>query len=307
VLARAHRNRRAQLAQYATGQRLRGLNEILSFLDAAEAAYGNAAPLQTIRFLVARASGNLEVALEALLAVEPSIVCDAMRDLMELELLLDDFLHDPSAISAWLTLDRKSRRKRFDPVKLRERFAARVGQDPKALGLSSCYATHSELLHVTPLISPFGRGVVDRAHPFDVEICFAEVFEHARRIVYTIYRLADKLAQTQHGLTHPGSGLPEASKAWISTEAVLGFILALQAEGRRQAGHPDWEDGYDTEHLSMPAAVGVRIYREAFKLLGENEITSESGEPVPKGELLHLAVPVVLGAASKEVSNWLPC
>jgi hypothetical protein len=306
VLERAQRNRAALLAKYATGQRLRGLNEILDYLAAAEVAYGNAGPLQQIRFLVARATGNMEVALEALLAVEPTIVCDAMRDLMEMELLLDDFLHDPSAIGTWLTLDKKARRKRFDPVKLRERFAARVGEDPKALGVSACYAIHSELLHVTPLVSPFGRGVVEGAHPFDIEICFAEIFEHARRTVYAIYRLAEKLAPTNHDLKHPGTNLPEASNAWISTEAMLGFILALQTEGRRRAGHPDWEEGYDTEHLSIPAGVGMTMYREAFKLLAENEIASDSGEPIPKGELLQDAIPIVLKAASETVSNWLP-
>ncbi len=306
VLERAQRNRRALLSQYATGQRLRGLNEILCFLAAAEAAYGNAGPLQEVRFLVTRGTANLEVALEALLAVEPTIVCDAMRDLMEMELLLDDFLHDPAAIRDWLTLDKKTRRKRFDPVKLRERFAARVGQDPKALGLSSCYALHSELLHVTPLISPFGRGVVPYEHPFDVEILFAEVFEHARRTVYAIYRLAEKLARADHGLAHPGGGLPEASKAWISTEAMLGFVLALHAEQRRRAGHPDWEEGYDTEHLSVPATVGMNVYREAFRLMAKNEITSDSGEPVRTGELLQAVIPIVLEKASKATTNWLP-
>src|SRR5262249_23755200 len=151
-------------------------------------AYGAATGLQVVQFLVTRAKGDIEVGLEAILAGQPGVVCDAMRDLMELELLLDDFRHDPSAISDWLTLDEKARLRQFSPDELRKRFAKRVGADHKTLGITACYKMHSKLLHVTPGVAPLGRGVVESIHWAEIEICFGEVFEHARRTLYAIYR-----------------------------------------------------------------------------------------------------------------------
>src|SRR5262245_19674303 len=92
VLAKAHQNRTDLIRQYASGFRMRGLNEIFGYLLSAETAYLADTKLSAIVFLPARVKGKLEISLEATLSGMPTVVCDCMRDLMEMELLLDDLL-----------------------------------------------------------------------------------------------------------------------------------------------------------------------------------------------------------------------
>lgn len=120
LLGRSQRHRADTLARYATGKRIHGLDEIFSYLIESEKAFAESEGLKKISFLVVRARGDLEIGLEATLAGQPSVVADAMRDMMELELLLNDFRNDPKLIEEWLTCENKIRKNKYSPGEMQE-------------------------------------------------------------------------------------------------------------------------------------------------------------------------------------------
>jgi hypothetical protein len=70
----------------------------------------------------------------------------AIRDIMEVELLLDDFDGDPGKPERWANLERQAREKEYRPVKVRERlnarYAAKEDKRRKQYGLYSNLASH---------------------------------------------------------------------------------------------------------------------------------------------------------------------
>jgi len=103
-------------------------------------------------FLLDRARGDLEIALEAVLSGLHTTVADAMRDMMEITYLMRDFFYEPSHIEKWMSSTDKVRRDFFAPVKLREREAKRLNIDVKDLPDSGDYKAHSMDLHVNPFL-----------------------------------------------------------------------------------------------------------------------------------------------------------
>ena len=95
VLQRAQNNRTKVLNAKARGVRLAGLNQWLGYLKELEAAFLDPR-LEPLRFLLVRIRMNYDAAIEATLTGMPSVVNDLMRDVMEIELLLQDFAATPA-------------------------------------------------------------------------------------------------------------------------------------------------------------------------------------------------------------------
>src|SRR5437016_920089 len=102
ILLAAARNRTARLRMYHKGLRLRGLDELLLYLDRVEESFKTHPELEKVRTLVWRARGDFEVSTEAALSAMPAVVLDFMRDVMEIELLLRDFASEPARIDEWI-------------------------------------------------------------------------------------------------------------------------------------------------------------------------------------------------------------
>jgi len=114
ALVRAHKNRTKELNRYLNQDTLRkhfpgsyfaGLEEVYSVLDAMREAYEQSETLKDIAFLVRRVRADFESAVDAGLAGFNGVVLDTMRDVMEIEYLLRDFLHDKQQIKRWLNAD----------------------------------------------------------------------------------------------------------------------------------------------------------------------------------------------------------
>ncbi len=75
-----------------------GLEEVYCVLDAIREAYERCKAPKDIAFLVKRVRGDVESAVDAGLAGFNGVVLDTMRDVMEVEYLLMDFLHDNQQI-----------------------------------------------------------------------------------------------------------------------------------------------------------------------------------------------------------------
>ena len=71
-----------------------------------------------------------------------------MRDIIETELLIRDFVLDPDQIDKWRNADDEALRRNFQPVHMRQRQANARGCDIRDVPGATDYAAHSQLLHV---------------------------------------------------------------------------------------------------------------------------------------------------------------
>ena len=235
-LSRAHSNRELRLSQYLGGARLKGYEELISNLEALESVYRKARKLRDIAFLIRRAKGDFETALEAALSGFHAVAHDAMRDVMEIEFLLRDFIFEPSHIDQWLSCTPKERHDRFRPAILRQRHAQRLGKAPQDLGEATDYKAHSQSLHVTPRASPFGGpGLAGATLPFAEDSCFWEIFEHGRRLLFAVHYLRRKLARHVPSPRGPERGLPRVRDAWRRTQEMQSMYVALLKAAREKS------------------------------------------------------------------------
>ncbi len=189
ALILAERRRSERLAGYLEGKRLRGLEQLFSYLEAAEKAYGETPAIAGAAFLVGRVRSDYQTALEATLSGYQAVASDAMRDVMEIECLLLDFAASPENLDEWLESDASLRRTKYWPVKVRTRLQS-LGVEPFAHDDFEPidYNAHSESLHVTPgqTVPVRGPDPLNDLLPFYGDIGFMEMFEHGRRVLRAI-------------------------------------------------------------------------------------------------------------------------
>jgi hypothetical protein len=240
ALTRAHRNRTRELDRYLNADALRthfagtyvaGLDEIFSVLDAIIDAYQRSVVLKDIRFLIMRIRADFESAIDAALSGFNGVVLDTMRDVMEVEYLLEDFLRDAQHIREWFNADRATLLGKFSPAALRRRQAAAADIAPEKLPDAFEYRLHSEGLHVLPsfmLNDLAGKGFTAAPFPRAVEFAFAEMFEHGRRVILAAYDLGARVEGTRWAAPDVRIGMPEAAKAWERTKVVMALIARCE-------------------------------------------------------------------------------
>lgn len=186
----AEKRRAERLAMYLDGARLQGLEQLYTYLDAAAEAYSDSPMLAPLRFLVDRVSADYVTALEATLSGYQGVAADAMRDVMEVECLLLDFAAHPDNAQEWLHSDEALRRRKYMPVRVRERLQS-AGVPPFADDDFEPvdYKSHSESLHVNPgqaRLSTRGPDPDEDPIPFYGDLGFIEMFEHGHRVLVAI-------------------------------------------------------------------------------------------------------------------------
>lgn len=186
----AEQRRADRLAMYLDGARLRGLEQLYTYLNAAAEAFSDSPTLAPLRFLVDRVRADYVTALEATLSGYQGVAADAMRDVMEVECLLLDFAAHPDNAQEWLQSDEAVRRRKYMPVKVRERLQS-AGVPPFADDDFEPvdYKCHSESLHVNPgqaRLSTRGPDPDDDRIPFYNDLGFIEMFEHGHRALVAI-------------------------------------------------------------------------------------------------------------------------
>ncbi|MFE3318161.1 hypothetical protein [Nocardia sp. NPDC059195] len=190
ALILAERRRSERLAKLFEGARLRGLEQLFTYLRAAEKAYAETPTISGVAFLIERIRADYQTALEATLSGYQGVAADAMRDVMEIEYLLLDFAADPGSVDEWLNADDRLMRSRYRPVKVRERLRDHgVGPFANDDFEPIDYKAHSESLHVNPRRSPVaarGPEPLSDPVPFYGDFGFIEMFEHGRRILMAI-------------------------------------------------------------------------------------------------------------------------
>jgi hypothetical protein len=190
ALRKANDRRTERLAGLIDGMRLRGLEQLYVYLDAAIESYASLPAIADLVFLLNRVRADFQTALEATLSGYQGVATDAMRDVMEIEGLLLDFATTPANAQEWLKADRRLRMQKYGPVHVRDRLKD-AGISPYSdEGFEPVdYRSHSEALHVTPLQSPLsGRGPEPAEDPLvlNADVGFMEMFEHGSRIMKAI-------------------------------------------------------------------------------------------------------------------------
>ena len=227
-LSTAQSNREERLSRYLGGSRLKGYEELIAHLEELEPVFEKSRRLRRISFLIGRARGDFQTALEAALSGFHSVAHDAMRDVMEIELLLREFYCEPHHIEQWVSCSPKERNDRFRPALLRQRHARRMAKQPQDLGEASDYRAHSMFLHVSPYRNPFGGpGLDDPTMPFADDSCFWEIFEHGRRLLFVAHRLRRKVARHAKSPWGPERGLKKFRDAWQRTQEMQVIWRAL--------------------------------------------------------------------------------
>jgi hypothetical protein len=115
-------------------------------------------------------------------------------------------------------------------VYLRERHAQRVGVEARQLPEAADYAGHSGVLHVNPHTPDlFRKGLVDTSDRFRIDMCFWEMFQHARRLAFATFALLSIPAF--HGVHNPDPNvsLPAVAKAYERTQEMQQIFMALVA------------------------------------------------------------------------------
>ena len=232
---REHRPRNAnKVRRLAT--LLRGHEELIDHLEQLEAAFQRSRRLRGISFLLGRARGDFQTALEATLSGFHSVAFDAMRDVMEIQLLLRDFYHHPNHIQEWLRATTRELNDTFRPALLRQRYAKLLGKQPQDLAEASDYKGHSMSLHVSPDPHPFGRlGLTELDDPFASDSCFWDSFEHGRRLLIDAHRLRRKLARHIKSRWGLRRGLKDFRDAWQRTQEMQTFWMALLNAASKRA------------------------------------------------------------------------
>ncbi|HEX2918339.1 MAG TPA: hypothetical protein VHN81_07445 [Edaphobacter sp.] len=240
ALVGAAARRAKRLAVLAGGMRLRGLEELLGFLDAAKTAYASDAVLESIAFLIDRVRADFVTAIEASLSGYQAVAADTMRDVMEIEALLTYFAAYPEDVSEWLTSDSGARRKKFAPVKVREKLE-KAGISPWAddFYAPTDYKAHSEELHVNPSRSLLReRGLDDDGFFLIPDIGFMEMFEHGQRIVTAIelLRLTRMPDQTDWTPLVPGDDFMAAHERTAENQTLLVALVEAPEVLQKQLG-----------------------------------------------------------------------
>jgi hypothetical protein len=178
--------REQQLAAYSEGSRIAGIEQLFAFLNAASKAYEQGPELlQSAKRLVDRAYADFVTALDATLAGLLAVALDSMRDILEIEMLMLDFVAEPEHLERWLTCTEKERRGFFAPGRVRARLrVAGVGEVTSSV-FGTDYAAHSHALHVNPHERPLD-GKKAATDEWKLDAGFWEIFEHARRLFLAV-------------------------------------------------------------------------------------------------------------------------
>jgi len=198
------------------------VNELLVALDDLVVELATGAP---IKILMERARADFEVGVETLFSGILSSAIDAMRDVMEIELLLLDFTATPENADRWLHADNTERWNKFRPGAIRKRLTAwgRISAN------SADYEAHSATLHPSPIRGPFmARGLrSDQRETFGVDAGFWELFGHAGALLRALVPYLATIGRSDLQDRLSPEALPMFSDAFDRTREMQEIYLAM--------------------------------------------------------------------------------
>jgi hypothetical protein len=180
ALMRADRHRPRRWQQFIDPVDVHAIDLLLGFLMASSDALASSGASWYLDFLPTRIADDVRVSLEGMLSGYLQVASDAMRDVIETELLIRDFALDPRQIDRWRNADERHLRRDFKPVDCRRRQASALGVPLAEVPGATDYAAHSQLLHARP------------------PLLFARSPESGHRAIYVLNAVADIMV---HGIS----------------------------------------------------------------------------------------------------------
>jgi hypothetical protein len=180
ALMRADRHRPRRWQQFIDPVDIHAIDLLLGFLKASSDALAAESASHDLDFLPTRIADDVRMSLEGVLSGYLQVASDAMRDVIETELLIRDFALDPRQIDRWRNADERLLRRDFQPVRCRERQANALCVHIDDVPGATDYAAHSKLLHAGP------------------PLLFARSPESGHRAIYLLNAVADILV---HGIS----------------------------------------------------------------------------------------------------------
>src|SRR6266699_3090968 len=147
ALMRADRHRPRRWHQFIDHVDLKALESLLNYLASVSGLLAQQDGNSDLTFLPDRIADDIRISIEGLLSGYLQVTSDAMRDVIETELLIRDLSLDSRQVARWRAATEDVIRRNFRPVHLRQRQADALGVDIKDVPGAKDYAAHSELLH----------------------------------------------------------------------------------------------------------------------------------------------------------------
>ena len=223
ALMRADRHRLRRWQQFIDPVDLQALELLLDFLMYASRTFEGSSETAEIAFLPARMADDARMSLESLLSGYLQLASDAMRDVLETELLVRDFVLDTAQIRRWCRADEDVLRKKFRPVHSRQRLANALGVDVKDVPGATDYEMHSKLLHVRPPLLP-ALSPVSGHEATHVLNAISDIMFHGASSVRAV---TDLLNATGHEIHDPEATLAALNDASEDLDAALGATEAM--------------------------------------------------------------------------------
>lgn len=240
ALMRADRHRPRRWHQFIDAIDLKAIDLLLKYLISVSRSLTEARETFDLAFLPYRIADDVRISLEGLLSGYLHVASDALRDIMETELLIRDFALDPSQIDRWRNATEDVLRKEFRPVHLRQRQADALGVDRKDVPGAADYSAHSKLLHVGPPLL-FKRtpesGAMAGHEAINVLNVLSDVMYHGSSAVQALDLLLNAISQ-------PGSDPAEtlAALAAASEDLELARSTVEEIERRIAEGLAEGEN-----------------------------------------------------------------
>lgn len=228
ALMRADRHRPRRWQQFIDDIDLKAIDSLLEYLIAVSRSLTEASETCDLDFLPDRIADDVRISLEGLLSGYLQIPSDAMRDIIETELLIRDFAFDPSRIDRWRNANEHVLRKEFRPVHLRKRQADVLGVDTKDVPGATDYSAHSQLLHVgsPPLFTRTPESGAMAGHEaIHVLISLGDIMHHGSSAVEALGLLLNAISESR---PDPAETLAALDAASEDLELALSAVEALE-------------------------------------------------------------------------------
>jgi hypothetical protein len=298
---RADRHRLRRWQQFIDSVDLQAIDLLLGFLISVSKSL-EASELHDLAFLPDRIADDVRISLEGLLSGYLQVASDAMRDIIETELLIRDFSSDPDRITRWRNANEDERRHYFFTPRMRERQAKALGVPSAEVPGTADYRAHSQLLHVRPpLLFPRSPGPQTLAGLRVIYVldALADIMRHGGSAVEALNLLLNTLDRSGPNPEQTLAALTAASDDAIRARAAVEAIERRAAESLRADGHRIamlFESGlviaFDPDTPRMDT---YRIDRTDFRTL-HRDISSEHA--------ISFALTPLQDQPSSPVSGW---
>jgi hypothetical protein len=150
ALMRSDRHRPRRWQQFIDSVDLQAIELLLNFLMSTSTLLEKDSGTRDLAFIPTRLADDVRVSLEGLLSGYFQVSSDAMRDIIETELLIRDFTLDQEQIGRWRNATERVLRNEFRAGQMRSRQANALGIPISDVPGTTDHHAHSRLLHPGP-------------------------------------------------------------------------------------------------------------------------------------------------------------